>query len=386
MLRRTPLAWKNLTHDPRRLLIAAVGIGFAVLLMTTQLGFLNAMSDSNVELLVKLRADIVLRSGSRYTLAQRKGFPRRRLAQAAAVPGVVVALPLYLEQNLSVWRNPADGIDRAIRVIGVDLDQELLELDWQPEVRDALRRPFTLASDRRSKREFGNLAPGAVSELSGQRAEIVGQFTLGTDFLADGSLLTNQDNFERYFPLRNPDGETLDDVDLGVVRVAADADPDEVLARLRHILPADVEALSKDAIVAGEREFWRKSTPIGFVFGLGTAMGFLVGVIICYQVLYTDIADHMAEFATLKAMGYRARYFLQLVLEESVLLSLFGFLPGILVSLAVFGWLGDWTGLLMRLTPPRMATVLALTMLMCMASGMLALRKLMAADPAELFR
>ena len=34
-------------------------------------------------------------------------------------------------------------------------------------------------------------------------------------------------------------------------------------------------------------------------------VGFVVGMVICYQVIYSDIADHMAEFATLRAMGSR---------------------------------------------------------------------------------
>lgn len=387
MFGRTPLAWKNLTHDRRRLAIAAGGIGFAVLLMTTQLGFLHAMSDSNVEVLERLNADLVLRNASRYTLAERKGFARRRLGEAAAVPGVVAAEPLYLEQNISQWRSKDDGADRSIRVLAFNLDGAALDLPEMAQLREPLRRPLTAASDLRSKRGYGNLETGTTSELTGKRIEIVGRFALGTDFINDGNLLMSDQNFARYFPARNPRGDTLDEVDLGVIRIAPGEDPYEVAERIGKALDVvDVEILTKADMISAERSFWRDSTPIGFVFGLGTLMGFIVGVIICYQVLYSDIADHMSEFATLKAIGYRTRYFVGVVMQESVLLSLFGFLPGILFSMLLFLGLGEWTGLLMRLTPWRAVAVLSLTIAMCVASGFFAMRKLIAADPAELFR
>jgi len=40
---RTPLAWKNLTHDVRRLAVAVSGVAFAVILIFMELGFLNAL-------------------------------------------------------------------------------------------------------------------------------------------------------------------------------------------------------------------------------------------------------------------------------------------------------------------------------------------------------
>ena len=138
-------------------------------------------------------------------------------------------------------------------------------------------------------------------------------------------------------------------------------------------------------MIERERNFWRHSTPIGYIFLVGTVIGFLVGMVICYQIINADIADHMPEFATLKAMGYRNRYFVGFVLMESVYLSLLSFVPGMLVSLGLYEALARSTGLLMILNVPRAASVLLLTLAMCIASGCLAMRKVLAADPAELF-
>jgi putative ABC transport system permease protein len=224
------------------------------------------------------------------------------------------------------------------------------------------------------------------AELSGNRIDIVGTFSLGTDFASDGTLLMSAANLGQYFPWRNTQGgEPLAAVDLGFVKLAADVNPEEALADIRSVLGDEVTVLTKEGYRRREVDFWRANTPVGMIFQIGTWMGFIVGVIICYQVLYTDISDHLKEYATLKAMGYKSGYFVRLVLAESVILSAIGFVPGFLLSWGLYAWLGVSTGLLMNLTLPRAVMVLALTLAMCVVSGLFALRKLLRADPATLF-
>ena len=134
-----------------------------------------------------------------------------------------------------------------------------------------------------------------------------------------------------------------------------------------------------------EIKFWDKSTPIGTIFLAGKIIGFVVGMVICYQVIFSDIADHMSEFATLKAMGYTTAYFIRLIVVEAILLSIIGFVPGTLVSLVLYSRLASVTGLQMLMTFDCLVQVLITTVVMCIASGLLAVRKLLAADPASLF-
>ncbi len=122
---RTPLAWKNLTHDWRRLLVAVAGIGFAVVLMFTQVGFQNALFDSQVKMIDDLEGDIFLVSPAKYTLAAEKRFPRELVNQAASCPGVAGAYPLYTELTLSRLKNLRTGTSPKgypIRTIGFRLD------------------------------------------------------------------------------------------------------------------------------------------------------------------------------------------------------------------------------------------------------------------------
>jgi len=395
LLRKTPLAWKNLTHDWRRLAVAVAGIGFAVLLMFTQVGFQNALFDSQVKMIDDLKGDIFLVSRAKYTLAAEKRFPLELINQARSAPGVSGASPVYTELTLSRLKNLKAGDSHKafpIRTIGFRLDDPVFNSDEINRQIPRLRRPASALIDVRSRPEnfdfplndLKRLA-AAKSELNNRRIHLVGTFDLGTDFAHDGNLVMSAENFAKLFPQRVRVGDPLGVVDLGIVHVSPGADADRVRQTVDNLLDDRVFVLSRDEYRGQEVLFWDKSTPIGIIFTAGKIIGFVVGMVICYQVIYSDIADHMPEFATLKAMGYTTSYFLRLIVMEAVLLSIIGFIPGTLVSAGLYHVLADATGLLLRMTPQSVLLVLVLTMLMCIASGLLAVRKLLAADPANLF-
>jgi len=385
---RVPLAWQNLTHDRRRLAVAVCGIGFAVVLMFMQTGFRNALFDSTVQILQDLNADIVLIAKSRYTLPANQAFPIGRIYQARACDGVRAAYPVYIERMRAVWKQP-DCRGLPIRVIAAEPAALLI-----PELAAAaekLKPQGAALWDVKSKSVYRPKGPRTPwtewreATLAGRAVQLVGGFSLGTDFANDGNLLMNTANFAKFFPSRATGGDPLSVVDLGVVQLDEGVDVQVAKQRLAERLPDDVRVLTKSEMVARERGFLSCSTPIGYIFATGTMIGFLVGVIICYQIIHADVSDHKAEFATLKAVGYRNRYFVGFVLLESVYLSVLSFLPGAAVSYALYEALARSTGLLMRMTFDRAAVVFLLTLAMCGVSGCLAMRKILSADPASLF-
>jgi putative ABC transport system permease protein len=392
---RTPLAWLNLTHQKGRFALSLAGVGFAVVLMFVEFGFYNALLDSTVALIDLFDADLVIVSKTKSSLQAFGGVPRRRLAQALGVAGVAEVKPLYLEGVRSVWRSGTAGKRRVVRVLGVDPDDPALDV---PEARikaGVLRLPDAALFDRAANPVYGRPDETTVGdELSRQRVRLGGTFQLGTDFVYEGNVLVGEPAYARYFPTRS--GSALREVEVGMVKLADGADAADVRERLAAALRAgiktphntggdDVRILTKDEFRDQERAYWRTSTPVGFVFGLGLAMGAIVGVVICYQVLATDVADHLHEFATLKAMGYSDWYLAGIVLKQALLLAVVGFIPGCVVSYALYYALGEATGLPLLLNIERAALVLLFTVLMCSASGLLTVRKLRSADPADLF-
>jgi putative ABC transport system permease protein len=174
-------------------------------------------------------------------------------------------------------------------------------------------------------------------------------------------------------------------IELGLVRLTPGADPEAVAARLRENLPEDVQILTKKGFEEFEKNYWRTSTAIGFIFSLGAAMGFVVGCVIVYQILHSDVSDHLPEYATLMAMGYRLSSLLGVVAREGLLLAILGFVPAWLAGQGLYMVVRSGTRLPVYMQPERSLLVFVLILAMCMASAGLAMRKLGDADPAEIF-
>ncbi|MBD1849857.1 ABC transporter permease DevC [Leptolyngbya sp. FACHB-711] len=384
--RRTPLAWFNLTYERRRLLTAIAGVGFAVVLMFMFRGFENALYDSQVQLLKRLNGNIVIVNRIKYNMFVPQQFARRRLYQAEAFDGVTAAYPLYTVT--ANWKDPISKRTRPLRVLAFNPNDNVLPLPGIVQHRSDLLLPRTALIDEKSRPEVGPKQAGTVTELAEQQVTLVGTFSLGTDFASgNGNVVMSDQNFLRYFANLGPDEESrsLNTVDIGLLHVADGTNVEQLTKVLRDRLPKDISVYTKQEFVDQELNYWRKNTSIGFVFSLLTTMSFLVGVILVYQILYTDVADHWVEYATLKAIGYSNRYLFGVVLQQATLLGFLGFVPGCLISFGLYTLTRNATGLYMVMTPSRILNLMIATFLMCLISGVIAVRRVQQADPAEVF-
>ena len=386
LFNRVPLAWLNLTHEIRRLLVAVAGTAFAVLLIMVQLGFRGAMFDSTVQLPRVLNADLILLSSAKMTMSSKETFPSRRLITVRASPHVEGAWPFYLLYMLGKWRNPHTGETSVVAIFAFDPNDPAILLPEVQEHAAELAQGHRVLFDRRSKPHYGAPVRGDESLLSDHQVEVIGNYTLGTDFVADGNLFTSDLTFRDLLfpPLAR--GGALSAIDLGLIKLKPGVNIEQARRDLLHSLEPDVTILTKDELVAREQKFWQEATPIGYIFGFGVVLAFFVGVIICYQILYSDIADHLAEYATLKAMGYRTSFFYSVMLRQSLIIAVLGFIPGWIASRLLYEYLGGMTGLPLNLTWTRSVDVLLLTIAMCSLSGLLTIRSVLTTDPAELFK
>ncbi|GJD19950.1 DevC protein [Rivularia sp. IAM M-261] len=381
---KIPLAWLQLTREKSRMIVAMAGIAFSNILMFMQLGFEGALYDSSARLHSTLKADLIMISPRSKSLAYMRQFSSRRLYQALGVNGVDSVSPLYID--FADWKNPINADYRAIFVFGFEPEKPVFNL---PEVNrniNKLKLPDTILFDRSSRSEYGSIATEleqnkqVVTELSNYRIKTVGLFTLGPSFAADGNLITSDQNFLRLFKNRR-DGE----IDAGLISLKPGVDKQKALDNLSVKLPKDVKLLTYEGFIEFEKEYWRTSTPIGFMFALGTGMGFVVGTVIVYQILFTDVNEHLAEYATLKAMGFTDKYLLSVVFQEALILAVLGYIPGLGISLGLYELTKAATFLPMVMSVSRSLLVFVLTILMCTISGAIAVRKLGALDPADIF-
>ena len=383
-LLRTNLGWMQLRHQKLRTAVAIMGIAFAVVLILMQLGFRTSLFESTVLYQERLNYDIALLSTESSYIVRPASFSSRRLYQALGVEGVESVTPVYMQ--IAVWKNPYDHTMRNVFTLGVDPDEDALDAPGIRENIDRVRRRDVILFDARSRPEHGPVAERlragqeVATEVNERRVVVGGLFEMGTSFGIDASILTSEDNFLRLFP-----GRPRTQIDLGLIRLRAGEDPETIRDEIRALLPKDVLVLTRDDFVAREVAYWNGATPIGYVFAFGVIIGFVVGAIIVYQILFADVSDHLAEYATLRAMGYSNGFVSAVVVQQAVILAVLGYLPGIAICLWLYRTAGAATRLPMYMTWERGTVVLVLTIAMCAISALLALRKVRSLDPAEVF-
>lgn len=379
-----PIGWLQLKHRPLRLLVALAGIGFAVLLIMMQLGFRSALFESAVRFHERLNYDIALFSTSSVFIVRPQAFSARRLYQTLGDEAVEDVSAVHIFPG--VWKNPWNNDRRSITIIGFNPEHDLLDAKGFDETRHLLRRQDVVIFDAASRPEFGPVADELdkgtrlFAELNDRRIEVAGLFHMGTSFGVDGNIMTSVDNWLRLFPSRS-----RNDIELGLIRLKAGADAEATRDRLRNYLPKDVLVMTKADFVERETNYWNSATPIGYIFAFGAIMGFVVGAIIVYQILFADVSEHLNEYATLRALGYPNRFISGIVIQQAFILGVLGYFPGVFAVYFLSAKAAAATHLPLYITQDRAVFVFILTLSMCAISALLAVRKVRRLDPADVF-
>lgn len=378
-----PLGWAQISHQKVRLIVALTGVAFADILIFTMLGFQDMLLEGSTYVHKRLNADLVLLGQRTEALYVGQPFSRRRLYQANAVEGVAAANPFYLGGGN--WVNPWNRESTEVMILAFDPNRPVFNLPEVNQQLDQIKLPNIYLLDRKSQPKMGpvaqSLAQGesVTTEISGHRISVGGQFTLGSSIFTEGHLITSDWNYER---LNGPN--SLENVNLGAILLEADADPTAVIQALKYRLPDDVQVMTTDDFIKSEVSFWAGQTA-GVIFNFGAIMGLIVGIVIVNQVLYSDVNDHLPEYATLKAMGYSDKRLLAVVFQEAAILALLGFLPGYGISIGMYRLLAFLTKIPLSMRLAVMLQVFTATVVMCMLSAAISMRKLSAADPADVF-
>ena len=383
LLGRLPLGWLQLVSSKLRFAAAAAGVAFACILVFVQLGMMGAFSKSTRITYSGFDADIMISGSDANDLSDGSNVARRRMYQALAVPGVTEACPLFV--GMTTWQNE-NGIKIEFKTFGIDPVRQTFVGSAIGNV-DALKLANNVLLDRFAR----GLEPGQLSqatpntpivlEANNQQLAVVGTVSFGGGFAGDGFMVVSDQTFMRLFPARFSGAPNHI-----LLKVGEGKDPAVVADRIRKTLHSDslkvrsfVEAIDQDI------EYQTTRRPVGLIFGMGVVIGIIVGIVIVYQILSTDVADHLSEYATFKAMGYGQSYFRSIIFEEAIILAVAGFIPAMLVTLGIYSVMAEATGLPIAMNPTRAMLVFVGTVGSCVLSGMIAMRKLANADPADLF-
>ncbi|WP_342070327.1 FtsX-like permease family protein [Yoonia algicola] len=381
---RLPIGWLQLTHSRGRFFAAVAGVAFANLLVFMQLGIMGALNSSTIAPYAMLDADIILSSQDGNTLTDGGHIPRARMFQALGVAGVADATPVFIG-NLPFTLE--DGSSVSLLSFGMDVSKPSFAAPSIATSLNDLTLQSTVLLDEGTRgmpaSVIADLTAGGrfTFETGGQSLTAIGTMNVGGGFLADGMMVMSDQTFLEVFPNRTSGAPNHI-----LLHTADGVSDDAVVARLADALPSgNLRIQTMTVSAANDLAFMATERPTGIIFGFGVFMGILVGLVIVYQVLSTDVADHLREYATFKAMGYGQPFFLGIVFEEAIILAIFGFIPGFLVSVGLYAGLVSVTGLPVEMEAGRAILVFLGTLAACSLSGAIATQKLANADPADLF-
>ncbi|MEA5621016.1 ABC transporter permease DevC [Cronbergia sp. UHCC 0137] len=383
---QSSLAWSQLSHQKMRLLVAMGGIAFANILIFMQLGFRQLFTSGATLLPESFKGDLFLLHPDTRFLGSIE-FDRLRLYQAAGINGIADTIPVYINSGVS-WAYQQEYQSYEARVIAFNPNRTIFDL---PELNAQLYKinlPNSFLFDRFAKQELGTVVKDFNNNqddkitvlINRRKAEIVGLFNLGNSFfLGTGNLITSEANYAEIFGKN-----ILNRVSIGIVILKPGVNLEAVKTGIEKNVPG-ISVYSHPELIAKELKY-QQENPAGLIFSFGAVMGFIIGVVIVYQVLYADVRDHLAEYATLKAMGYSDIYLLLVIFQEATILSVLGFIPGFFVSVGMYNFLAGLTRLELLMTPNLAILVLILTLIMCLTSAAIASNKLRSADPADVFQ
>ncbi|MCB1984562.1 MAG: FtsX-like permease family protein [Burkholderiales bacterium] len=377
------LAWRQLIHDRPKLIAAISGVLFACVLVFMQLGFKDSLYASAASMPLKLDGDLFLVHQQSEAMWRPAQFKRSELMRALGHPAVAEVIPLYL--SLATFKAMDTQVKRTLMVYGFDPDTDLLDVEAIKELKHALRLKDTVMFDEYSRPEFGPVGELLASgqnrtEVNDYKVTILGVFQLGISFAADGNIVTSDLNFLRIFPNRS-----IHDIDVGIIRLHPDTSIQQTKIELRKLLNDFVKIYTYEEILEHELLYWENAAPIGFIFNFGTIMGLIVGMVIVYQILFTEITNYRFEFATLKAMGYQHHYFVRMVFASAFILAVLGFVPGFLLSNSLYYLAESQIFIPMPMTVGKIVTVFVFILFMCAIAGLLAINRLKSANPADMF-
>ncbi len=385
LLGRLPVGFLQLTHNRARFAAALAGVAFANVLVFVQLGLAGSMYESVATPYRLFQPNLLLVSAiDTETLADTVTQPRQRMFQASVHPDVTAGTAIFL--GSTSWLSTAAssskiqfvGLDpQATAFVSSDLAASLASLALQDTALVDLRTRFVdMSSFKKAQPETP-----LTFEIGNRQLSAIGVTSIGGGFGGDGVFIVSDQTFYQLFPRRssaNPSHILL--------KLKPDADARRVAAELTQLLPPGTVSIRPILqAMADEQSYQMTKRPTGLIFAFGVGIGVIVGIVIAYQVLNSDVSDHIREYATFKAMGYPNAFFIGIIMEEAVILAAVGFWPGLLLSELFYQTLAHLTNIPIFMTAERAVAVFFGTIAACGISGLMAIRKLAAADPADLF-
>lgn len=369
------LASRNLFHDRLRFIATIVGIVFSVVLVMVQMGLFLGFGRMVTTMIDHASADLWIVPKGAKCFEDPSLLDARIAGRVRSIDGVASVVPLVV--GFSDWRQDS-GEMTPVFMVGVDLHEEGLQ-PWNivDGTADALSERGAVAVDRSYFDRLGVKGVGSTAEIRGKRVKVTAVTDRIRSFTTTPYVFVDLKNARIYT------GAPPDRASNLLVRLKQGVDRGKVAQSIRDQV-GDVEVLTKAEFKSRSRSFWLFGTGAGAALFAGALLGVIVGTIIVAQTLYSSTKDHLAEFATLRAMGSSNSYIYNVIIYQGILNALIGFCVAAAIGLLVVNATAR-SALPIVITPSLMAGLSALTMVMCVISAIGAIFRVVRTDPATVF-
>jgi putative ABC transport system permease protein len=370
------LAWRNITRDRIRLGIAIVGVSFAVLLMTVQLGLLIGFALTSSSLIDRAQADLWIVPRGAKDVDQAGQLLERHKYLALGLPGVQSVESLVV--RFANWKRP-DGGTESVIVVGVE-PNSTTSLPWNlvSGSVENLRFPDGVIIDELYSRKLGVSDIGETIEIMGHRARIVGITSKVRTFTQSPYVFTSLKNAKLFSDLPQSHTTYL------LVNGNPEADLKGLRTSLQQALPS-ADVWTAIGFSWQTRLYWLFTTGAGTALLIAAMLGIVVGVVIVSQTLYSATVERMPEYATIRAMGANNRYLRAIILRQSFVSGMLGYAVGIAIA-NVITFLAKSGSAAIFVSSPLMLGVAAVTVMMCIGASLVSIRKVLSVDAASVFR
>lgn len=374
---------KNLRRDPTRLIVAVLGVIFAVVLVLVEAGMLFGMVSNSSQLIDRSKADLWVCALNVKTFDFAKPMDQRKLYRIQSIPGVESVEEFIL--SFTTWRLPSGGTANC-QVVGLDPHGQLATtLKLVKGSMEDLHNQDAVIIDQRERSKLENPNLGDWVEIFDHRAQVVG-FTDGMrSFTTTPYIFTSLQRARKfgYLAAAKEEGGGTKSIYF-LVKVQQGADLAAVRSRIQNSV-SGIQVYSRKGFSDLTQRYWLVETGVGLGFLAAALLGLLVGGVIVSQTLYAMTVERLPEFAVLKAMGASMFELARIVLEQGLICALLGFTLGFAIAIAV-AVAARAVGTAMIIPIPLVAGVAVLTAILCSIASMISILRLRRLEPATVFR
>jgi putative ABC transport system permease protein len=365
------VASRNLFHDRLRFLATLVGIVFSVVLVMVQMGLYLGFGRMITTMIDHTPADLWIVSRGAKSFEDLSLLDKEIQSKALQVEGVDDVSPVVI--GFADWRLPKGGMTPVFVVGSAPGGHGLQPWNLVEGTADALKASGTVAVDRTYYERLGVSGIGSAAEIRGQAVRVAAVTDGIRSFTTTPYVFADLDRARSYI------GIPADKASHYVVSLKPGSDIDQVRRDIEKT--SDAEVLTPEQFRSRSRSFWLFGTGAGAALFAGALLGVIVGTVIVAQTLYSSTKEHLAEFATLRAIGCSKRYINKVIRWQALLNAIIGFCIAGVIGAGVVQMTAK-SALPIVITPELVIGLFLLTVVMCIASAVVAIARVVRLDPA----